>query len=238
MSYNLFQPFVYLTCFEQDSLLQAVVGFGLVIPSVAASHLLLNLRDAYYHPNGVTTAGASRTYDLPTFNRGRDFLDTSRLGKNGELDTQWALDPAQDRLTMLSKGEIESNVTRVHTAAGDTQEHAQTRSDLHDPEADKKTGGQFDLSRQEQVKTTSKSGQHNMGTITSSTASFTVDGDEATDEVYELDHVPSRLHTRIQYSQTSATHTHQTTVNISTFQVPHHTQVVTTNANQGTGGNL
>ncbi|KAG8836182.1 hypothetical protein FRC17_009525 [Serendipita sp. 399] len=33
-----------------DSLLQAVAGFGLVIPSVAGSHLLLNLRDAYYRP--------------------------------------------------------------------------------------------------------------------------------------------------------------------------------------------
>ncbi|KAG8839540.1 hypothetical protein FRC18_010319 [Serendipita sp. 400] len=32
-----------------DSLLQAVAGFGLVIPSVAGSHLLLNLRDAYYN---------------------------------------------------------------------------------------------------------------------------------------------------------------------------------------------
>lgn len=42
-----------------SSLLQAVVGFGLALPSIAGSHLLLNLRDAYYHPAGsvaVTTA--------------------------------------------------------------------------------------------------------------------------------------------------------------------------------------
>jgi hypothetical protein len=42
-----------------DSLLQAAVGWGLVIPSVAGSHLLLNLREAYYNPGG----GISSTTD-------------------------------------------------------------------------------------------------------------------------------------------------------------------------------
>ena len=71
----------------QDSLLQAVVGFGLVIPSVAGSHLLLNLRDAYYHPSGVTTASTgSRTYDLPAFNRSAD--NSAKNGKGCVL-SEW-----------------------------------------------------------------------------------------------------------------------------------------------------
>lgn len=98
-----------------DSLLQAVVGFGLVIPSVAGSHLLLNLRDAYYHPTGITTASTgTRTYDLPTFNRSvdnsakngkgpkkRDWFTRSVAGGR-QLDTEWALDPEQDKVTHFS----------------------------------------------------------------------------------------------------------------------------------------
>jgi hypothetical protein len=84
-----------------DSLLQAVVGFGLVIPSVAGSHLLMNLRDAYYHPTGETTIGRSdysRTGigEVPTFYRGKDvFANEGRHHINGELDTSWALDSTQ-----------------------------------------------------------------------------------------------------------------------------------------------
>ncbi|PVG03956.1 hypothetical protein CPB86DRAFT_793307 [Serendipita vermifera] len=199
-----------------DSLLQAVVGFGLVIPSVAASHLLINLRDAYYHPTGVTTAGASRTYDLPTFNRPRDFPASggrSHVRKDGDLDTQWALDATQDGMTVFCRGEVESNIARAHATIGETQEHASTRSDLHDPEADRKTGGQH----QNIATNTSARHHHNVGTVTSSTVSITPDGDRVTDEVYELDHVPSRLHTRVQYSQTSTVHAQTTTVNISNF---------------------
>ena len=86
-----------------DSLLQAVVGFGLVIPSVASSHLLLNLRDAYYHPTGETTIGRSdysRTGfgEVPTVHRGKDiFANEGRHHINGELDTSWALDSTQVR---------------------------------------------------------------------------------------------------------------------------------------------
>jgi hypothetical protein len=76
--------------------LQAVVGFGLAIPSVAGSHLLLNLREAYYHPTGETTFG--RTYDLPTFgNKSANLTGVigARRTKPGfELDTNWAMDPS------------------------------------------------------------------------------------------------------------------------------------------------
>jgi hypothetical protein len=92
-----------------DSLLQAVVGFGLVIPSVAGSHLLMNLRDAYYHPTGEMTIGRSnysRTDigELPTFNRGKYSLDNGgRHRVKGELDTSWALDSTQVGAIRLSR---------------------------------------------------------------------------------------------------------------------------------------
>ena len=90
------------------SLLQAVVGFGLVIPSVAGSHLLLNLRDAYYHPSGnITTAnttgwtasvnpkGGSGKKGTPTFGRSKNILASGGRHQVAQLDTQWALDPEQ-----------------------------------------------------------------------------------------------------------------------------------------------
>lgn len=87
-----------------DSLLQAVVGFGLVIPSVAGSHLLLNLRDAYYHPTGETTIGRSNwstgVGEVPTFNNNSQPTSGGKHTK-GELDTSWALDSAQVRLLFL-----------------------------------------------------------------------------------------------------------------------------------------
>lgn len=95
-----------------DSLLQAVVGFGLVIPSVAGSHLLMNLRDAYYHPTGETTIGRSDYSrhdigELPLFNRGKDILDSGqRYRVKGNLDISWALDSAQ-------VGEIRSKHSKV-----------------------------------------------------------------------------------------------------------------------------
>jgi len=95
-----------------DSLLQAVAGFGLVIPSVAGSHLLLNLREAYYQPPGssVTTAnstgwrtatgagagkrtGSGKTGGLGTFGRSKDILASGGRHRVAQLDTQWALDP-------------------------------------------------------------------------------------------------------------------------------------------------
>jgi len=86
-----------------DSLLQAVVGFGLVISSVAGSHLLMNLRDAYSHPTGETTIGRSDYSradfgEVPTVHRGKNiFANEGRHHINGELDTSWALDSTQVR---------------------------------------------------------------------------------------------------------------------------------------------
>lgn len=92
-----------------NTLLQAVVGFGLVIPSVAGSHLLLNLRDAYYHPSGsrgVTTANTTGwtastnvKKGTPTFGRSHDILASGGRHQVAQLDTQWALDPEQDDVT-------------------------------------------------------------------------------------------------------------------------------------------
>jgi hypothetical protein len=95
-----------------DSLLQAVVGFGLVIPSVAGSHLLLNLREAYYHPSDseITTAnstgwtvsafkgGKKRT---PTFGRSKNIVASGGRHHVSQLDTRWALDPDQVYVTLI-----------------------------------------------------------------------------------------------------------------------------------------
>jgi hypothetical protein len=182
-----------------------VVGFGLALPSVAASHLLLNLREAYYHPNGATTGGASRTHDLPTFNHGNQAYASGgryRTQKIGEFDTQWALDSAQDGVTVQSQNDVEANIARGHTLS-EMLDRAQALRNAQDA----KTDGQPGAARDGAVVSAPKFVSHlaNVGTIASSTASTIREGDEVTDEVYELDHVPSRLHTRVQDNQNSST---------------------------------
>ncbi|KIM24273.1 hypothetical protein M408DRAFT_233960 [Serendipita vermifera MAFF 305830] len=82
-----------------ESLLQAVAGFGLAMPSIAGSHLLLNLRDAYYHPAGsvaVTTAqttgwaisGNVHAHGIPTSKGGTTAPGNSRYwGKKHKAGT-------------------------------------------------------------------------------------------------------------------------------------------------------
>ena len=63
---------------------------GLAVPSVLGSHLLLNLRDAYYKPYGVETL-TTHTFELPIVDR------TAKETEAGSVDTRWALYPNQVR---------------------------------------------------------------------------------------------------------------------------------------------
>ena len=92
-----------------NSLLQAVVGFGLVIPSVAGSHLLLNLREAYYYPpdSEITTdsstwwtgsafkGGSGGKKRMSTFGRSKNIVASGGRHHVRQFDTRWALDPDQ-----------------------------------------------------------------------------------------------------------------------------------------------
>jgi hypothetical protein len=85
-----------------------------VIPSVAGSHLLLNLRDAYYRPpdseetsadNGTWwTASAAKGGKEPvsTFGRLKNIVASGGRHRVAQLDTRWALDPDQVRRLFLS----------------------------------------------------------------------------------------------------------------------------------------
>ena len=63
---------------------------GLAVPSVLGSHLLLNLRDAYYKPYGVETL-TTHTFELPIVDR------TAMETRASSMDTRWALYPSQVR---------------------------------------------------------------------------------------------------------------------------------------------
>ena len=63
---------------------------GLAVPSVLGSHLLLNLRDAYYKPYGVETL-TTHTLELPIVHR------VAKETRAGSMDTRWALYPSQVR---------------------------------------------------------------------------------------------------------------------------------------------
>lgn len=61
---------------------------GLAVPSVLGSHLLLNLRDAFYEPYGVETL-TTRTFEVP-------FVDMTAKGtRASSIDTRWAIYPSQ-----------------------------------------------------------------------------------------------------------------------------------------------
>jgi len=63
---------------------------GLAVPSVLGSHLLLNLRDAYYKPYAVETL-TTRAFELPTVG------STARVTRTSSLDIQWAIYPSRVR---------------------------------------------------------------------------------------------------------------------------------------------
>lgn len=56
------------------------------MPSVLGSHLLLNLREAYYKPNNIGTL-ATRTFELPTIGR------PAKATRAGSMGTPWAIYP-------------------------------------------------------------------------------------------------------------------------------------------------
>ena len=63
---------------------------GLAVPSVLGSHILLNLRDAYYKPYGVATL-TTHTFELPIVDR------IAKETRASSMDTRWALYPGQVR---------------------------------------------------------------------------------------------------------------------------------------------
>jgi len=56
---------------------------GLAMPSVLGSHLLLNLREAYYKPYDAGTL-TTRTFELPTIGR------SPKANRGGSMGTSWA----------------------------------------------------------------------------------------------------------------------------------------------------
>lgn len=59
---------------------------GLAMPSVLGSHLLLNLREAYYKPYTVGTL-TTRSLELPTIGR------SAKVIRPGLMSTPWAIHP-------------------------------------------------------------------------------------------------------------------------------------------------
>jgi len=70
-------------------LFQTIVGPGLAVPSVLGSHLLLNLRGAYYQPRDVGTL-TTRAFELPIVGT------TAKMTSTSPVDTQWARYPDRD----------------------------------------------------------------------------------------------------------------------------------------------
>lgn len=72
-------------------MLQAVAAPGLAGPSVMASHLMLNLREAYYS-NGDTTVD-TRGHEMHFYRS----APRRRVGQRTTFDTAWALDSSKVR---------------------------------------------------------------------------------------------------------------------------------------------
>lgn len=68
---------------------------GLAVPSVLGSHLLLNLREAYYKPYGVGNV-TTHTLELPTVDR------AAKVTGPGSMDTQWAIYPGRVRSSHIN----------------------------------------------------------------------------------------------------------------------------------------
>jgi len=60
------------------------------VPSVLGSHLLLNLRDAFYEPYGVETL-TTRTFELPVVGM------TAKETRASSMDTRWIIYPGRVR---------------------------------------------------------------------------------------------------------------------------------------------
>jgi hypothetical protein len=60
------------------------------VPSVLGSHLLLNLRDAFYEPYDVETL-TTRTFELPIVHM------TAKETRASSMDTRWTVHPSQVR---------------------------------------------------------------------------------------------------------------------------------------------
>jgi hypothetical protein len=68
---------------------------GLAVPSVLGSHLLLNLRGAYYQPHDVGTL-TTRAFELPIVGT------TAKMTSTSPVDTQWALYPDRVRRSHIN----------------------------------------------------------------------------------------------------------------------------------------